>query len=67
MKYEQVIYDKEGHIARITLNRPEKRNAWTFMGGMTDDFHAAMREAEEDDDEVLGSPHDHHSHHREQH
>jgi len=29
MSYETLIYAKEGNIATVTLNRPEKRNAWT--------------------------------------
>ena len=52
MQYETVIYEKEGNIAQITLNHPEKLNVWPFpgQGGLTDDFQAALCEAEEDDD-----------------
>jgi enoyl-CoA hydratase len=50
--YKTVIYQKDGNIARITFNRPEKLNSWDFpgQGGMFDEFHAALNEAEEDDD-----------------
>ena len=52
MEYETVIYEKEGHIARITLNSPHNLNAFPFpgQGGLNDDFHAALDEAEDDDD-----------------
>src|SRR5262245_12081626 len=29
MAYEALIYEKHDHIATVTINRPEKRNAWT--------------------------------------
>jgi enoyl-CoA hydratase len=50
--YKYVLYDKEGAVARITMNRPEKLNAFDFpgQGGLLDDFYAALGEAEEDDD-----------------
>lgn len=50
LKY--VIYEKDGEIARVTLNRPEKLNAMDFPGdgGICDEFHAALGIAEEDDD-----------------
>ena len=49
-KYKYVIYERNGNIAKITLNRPDKLNAFPFYGGITADFHAALDEAEEDDD-----------------
>ena len=51
-RYKTVLYEKSGHIARITLNLPEKRNTLDFrgQGGITDDLHAAFTEAEEDDE-----------------
>ncbi|MBI3967006.1 MAG: enoyl-CoA hydratase/isomerase family protein [Chloroflexi bacterium] len=48
--YEHILCERTGNVARITFNRPEKLNAWPFQGGMTADFHAALTEAEEDDD-----------------
>lgn len=30
MDYQQITYEKTEHVALITLNRPEKRNAWTY-------------------------------------
>ncbi|MDY6836054.1 MAG: enoyl-CoA hydratase/isomerase family protein [Chloroflexota bacterium] len=51
-EFKTIIYEKEGNVARITFNRPEKLNAWDFPGqaGLTDDFYAALGIAEEDDD-----------------
>jgi enoyl-CoA hydratase len=48
MEYETVLYEKEGHIAHITLNRPKKLN--TVSPELVRDWEAAMNEAEEDDD-----------------
>ena len=48
MEYETVLYEKDGHIAHITLNRPKKLN--TVSPELFRDWEAAMREAEEDDD-----------------
>ncbi len=51
-EYKTVIYEKSEHVARITLNRPEVRNAIDFrgQGGITDDLHAALTQAEDDDE-----------------
>lgn len=48
MEYETVLYEKDGHIAHIILNRPEKLNA--VSPELVRDWEAAMHEAEEDDD-----------------
>ena len=48
-----VLYQKEGRIARVTLNSPKNLNAWTFPrhpGGMTAAFIEKMNLAAEDDD-----------------
>ena len=31
MNFEEIIYDKENGVARITINRPEKYNACTSL------------------------------------
>ena len=52
MVYKYVKYEKEGEIAKITLNRPEKLNVMDFPGdgGIFDEFMAVLDEAAEDDD-----------------
>jgi len=51
-KEQAAIYKKEGNIATITFNRPEKLNTWDFPGqsGLTDAFYSALGVAEQDDD-----------------
>lgn len=46
MAYEQILYDVSDGLATITLNRPEKLNAWT--GTMEKEIRAAMYAAEAD-------------------
>lgn len=29
MQYEQILFEQRGHVGLVTLNRPDKRNAWT--------------------------------------
>src|SRR5437868_12095174 len=48
MTYETVLYDVADHICTITLNRPEKLNAWTRQ--MHFDPKDAMLEAGSDPD-----------------
>lgn len=48
MPYEFIEYDVADRIARITLNRPEKRNALNV--GLRNDIVDALRAAERDDD-----------------
>ncbi len=51
MEYKYIIYEKEGNIARLTLNKPEKLNAFSFLGGEdSDEIHGAIADAAEDDD-----------------
>ncbi len=52
MAYKYVLYEKDGEIARITLNKPDKLNVMDFPGdkGLFDDFMAVLDEAAEDDD-----------------
>ena len=48
MSYETVLYDIDGGVATITLNRPDKLNAWnTQLGAELGD---AMATADDDDD-----------------
>ena len=46
MNLEAVIYEVEDHIARIIMNRPDKRNALNHQ--LLDDLDAAFAAAEED-------------------
>jgi len=45
MSYETILYEDRENIALITLNRPEKLNAWTFK--MNAELMAAIRQANE--------------------
>lgn len=47
MAYSEILYNISGKIATITLNRPEKLNAWT--GIMEQEVRAALIEATDDD------------------
>ena len=47
MAYSEILYDVSDKIATITLNRPEKLNAWT--GVMEREVRAALIEASGDD------------------
>ena len=45
--YEQILYEVQDHIATVTLNRPERLNAWTPV--MEREVRAAMTEATADE------------------
>jgi enoyl-CoA hydratase len=47
-----ILYQKDGPIARVTINIPDKNNTLDFMGNGPDaqQFHAALDRAAEDDD-----------------
>lgn len=48
MQFEHLIYEKSGHRATLTLNRPEKLNALNET--LTREFETAMFAAEDDND-----------------
>src|SRR5438067_7254448 len=45
--YEQILYDVADGVATVTLNRPDKLNAWTLK--MEQEVQAAVDRAEADD------------------
>lgn len=49
MSYEAILYDVDGHVATITLNRPDKLNAWTRQ--MEQEVRSAV-EAAQDDEQI---------------
>src|SRR5450432_3549911 len=46
MAYDEILYSAESGVATVTLNRPERLNAWT--GVMHREVKAAMRAAADD-------------------
>jgi enoyl-CoA hydratase/carnithine racemase len=46
--YEQIVYEKSGHVATITLNRPKKLNAYSEI--MVHEILAALGDARDDDE-----------------
>ena len=46
-EFEQVLYEQDGRIVTITLNRPERLNAWTMT--MEREFIEALNHANADD------------------
>ncbi len=46
MTYEAILFDAEDGVATITLNRPERLNAWT--GTMGRELREALKRAEDD-------------------
>ncbi len=51
MSYETILTNQDDGILTITLNRPEKLNAWTYQ--MSADMTAAITAANDDDD-IIG-------------
>ena len=47
MTYEQILYEVSDAVATVTLNRPEKLNAWTMKMG--NEVQHAFRRADRDD------------------
>ena len=48
----EVLYEVDGHVATLTLNRPDQRNA--VSPELTSAMHAAMQQFEADDDVWVG-------------
>jgi enoyl-CoA hydratase/carnithine racemase len=48
MSYREILYSVEDRVATVTLNRPDKLNAWTAI--MSDEVREAMFAAEADPD-----------------
>ena len=46
MKFETILYEVDRGRARITLNRPERRNALSFQ--LLSELHEALWEADND-------------------
>src|SRR5713226_9786790 len=46
MNFDEIIYDKKDRVATVTMNRPEKMNAWTPKMGA--EMRTAMLDAERD-------------------
>ncbi len=47
MSYDNILYEAEGPLALITINRPERHNAISL--GTLDDLHAAIERAAQDE------------------
>src|ERR1700739_4849795 len=47
MRNQETLYRVAGRVATITLNRPDKLNAWTVI--MEGEVRAAIEEAEQDE------------------
>ena len=47
-EFQQIIYEKSGHVAIVTLNRPQKLNAYSEI--MVHEILAALGDARDDDE-----------------
>ena len=47
MPYEHILHEKSGRVVTITLNRPEKMNAYSEV--MVHDIHSSLADARDDD------------------
>jgi 2-(1,2-epoxy-1,2-dihydrophenyl)acetyl-CoA isomerase len=47
-EFEQILYEKSGHVATVTLNRPKKLNAYSEI--MVHEILEALGEARDDDE-----------------
>lgn len=47
MEFQEIIYDKADRVATVTMNRPDKSNAWTPRMG--NEIKTAMLDADRDD------------------
>ena len=47
-EFQQIIYEKSGHVATVTLNRPQKLNAYSEI--MVHEVLAALGDARDDDE-----------------
>jgi enoyl-CoA hydratase/carnithine racemase len=47
MEYKEILYSVKNKVAKITLNRPERLNAWTVL--LMEEFHDALNVAEADE------------------
>jgi len=47
-EFQQIIYEKSGHVATVTLNRPNKLNAYSEI--MVHEILAALADARDDDE-----------------
>ncbi len=48
MSYEQITYEQRGDVGLITLNRPERMNAWTYQ--MSDELTDVIERCNDDPD-----------------
>lgn len=48
MEYQQILYEKRGNVSVVTLNRPERLNAWTWR--MSAEMADAIQRANADPD-----------------